>query len=115
MAERRRHYHSAPKVDMTPEWKDAVRDAMTRRGVTQSELEQRIGAGPGSISKMLSPEQKASGLVSAVTQELGISLPMPISDDERQIILDRRELSPELRAMMDSVIAMHRAKAKPGA
>lgn len=109
MANRRRHYNSAHKVDMTPEWKDAVRAAMKEQGVTQSELEARIGAGQGSISKMLSPEQNSSGLVSAVTSSLGIDPPMPISPDERQFILDRRNFSPELKAMVDSIVAMHRA------
>lgn len=94
------------KDQMTPGWKDRVREAMRERGLSHAELEDLIGAGSGAVSRLLAPSQNTSVWVVAISEALKLPPPGQESEDE-QLLLERfRKASAESkRALLQHAAA----------
>lgn len=95
VAERRKHYLQGTKRQLTPEWKDLVKATLAALGHNQQWLEGRIGAGAGSVSRMLHADAQVSGLVDVVCETLKIPPPMPSDPRESHLLSLWRATDPE--------------------
>ena len=98
VAERRKHYIKGAKRELTPEWKTLVKDALTTRGQNQQWLEQQIGAGAGSVSRMLGETANISGLVDDICKVLKIPPPKVSSPTETRLLDLFRKLDDRQKA-----------------
>lgn len=71
----RRAYPPGPKRQMTPTWKAMVRARLAELGKTDFWLEQQLGRGKGTISRMFS-EGNTSALVVPICEILEIPEPL---------------------------------------
>lgn len=87
---------SGRKRQMSEEWKERVRARFASGDITHRQAEAKLGAGSGTISRMLSPKQATSEFVDALSELLGIALPYAEtrSADEEAIIAKFRALAP---------------------
>lgn len=87
------------KRQMSDEWKGRARARLARGDITHRQAEAKMGAGSGTISRMLSPSQRTSEFVDALSEVLGIGLPVAETRgaDEEQVIARFRELGPDER------------------
>ena len=89
----RRAYPEGPKRQMTTAWKSLVRAKLAELNQSEMWLEQRLGRGKGTISRMLN-EGNTSSLVEPICEILGI--PEPLSEirtaDELQLLAKFRTL-----------------------
>lgn len=100
---------SGEKLLATTAWKNAVREAIARRGTTVKQLEVLIGCGAASIAKLLGPGEQRSALVRPVSEALGIPLPVPLTDDEIEFILKLRELTEKDQSAIRDFVNRHDA------
>lgn len=72
----KRAYPDGPVQQITPEWKEAVRAALAKRGVTQAWLADRCGVHKSAITVMLRSETMTSRIVAQVRDVLGVEPPV---------------------------------------
>ena len=99
---------SGPKRQMSDEWKERVRAKFARGPDTHRSVEKKIGAGSGTISRMLAPSQRTSEYVDAVSAALEIGLPITEtrSADEEAMITKFRSLAPADRAAFLRILGL---------
>lgn len=110
MSERRKHYIQGAKRQLTQAWKDLVKAKLVELKHNQQWLEQRIGSGAGSVSRMLHADAQVSSLVDAVCEVLKIPPPMPYSSRESYLLSLWRDTDP---ADQDAVITLLEKRKRP--
>lgn len=86
------------KRQMSDEWKERARARLAVGDITHRQAEKRMNAGSGTISRMLDLDkpQRTSEYVDALSEILGIDLPITETRgaDEEQVIARFRALGP---------------------
>lgn len=98
------------KRQMSDEWKERVRARLAQGDVSHRGIELKIGAGSGTISRMLNAaaNQRTSEYVDAVSEALGIALPITEtrSADEEAVIARFRALAPADRTAVLRILGL---------
>jgi len=105
----RKPYPEGRKREMSPEWKQAVRDRLTLLGRTQTWLAEQVGVDKSTITLMLKPDQVSSSAVDDVSKVLEIPLPMTEIDEiDSETLDDLRQLESPDKEQVRALIAMLR-------
>jgi hypothetical protein len=98
------------KRQMSDEWKERARARLARGDITHRQAEKQMGAGSGTISRMLDPDkpQRTSEFVDALSAVLGIDLPITETRgaDEEQVIARFRALGPGEREAVLRILGL---------
>jgi hypothetical protein len=108
----KRAYPKGSKTQLTPAWKQLVRDKLRELGRDHRWLAAQVGADGSGITRMLSDEQQTSSLVTDVCRVLGIAQPIAVIEgqDEHEAIDLFRRLSPRDRRHVLQTMELLRSK-----
>ncbi len=105
----RKPYPEGRKREMTPEWKQSVKDKLTLLGRNQTWLAEQVGVDKSTISLMLRADQVTSSVVDDVSKVLEIPLPtVGIDEIDSETLDDLKQLEPEDKEQVRALIAMLR-------